>query len=65
MIIHNGCTPAYAIEVDIDPNPNGYPVLWITVRHKHTPKRIFDIPLGKNAIEELIAELQSKLPEME
>jgi hypothetical protein len=59
-IISGGCTPSVTVEVDFDENPNGLPVVWLKTGHKQG----VHAPLNKEAVEQLIADLQEKLRRM-
>lgn len=57
-----GCTPRMELKLDIDPNPNGYPVLWISIYENGKHK--YGAPLSREAAEELTRNLQSLVTEM-
>lgn len=52
----------YSIELEVDPNPNGLPVLFMHFKYGSKIKN--SIMLGKESTEELVKELQRKLTEM-
>lgn len=52
----------YSIDLEVDPNPNGYPVLFMHFKCENKVKN--SILLGKESVEELIKELQDKLKDM-
>lgn len=57
-----GCTPRYELYIDLDPNPNGLPVLYIVVMDDIGNRN--HIPLNEEAVIALIKELQNQLPKM-
>lgn len=62
--IKGGCTPRITLLVDFDPNPNGEPVVWLCINNTASGKRIGNGALDKNAVNELIIELQKRVSEM-
>lgn len=62
--IQTTCTPRYAIGLDIDPNPNGYPVLWMSINTTNNNKRIIDVPMSKTDVRNLIEELQKRIGDL-
>lgn len=50
------------VETEVDPNPNGYPIL--IIQHRYGGRIISSMHLGQRATEELIAELQKRLVEI-
>lgn len=61
--IKGGCTPSVTILVDFDPNPNGNPVVWLCTNDSKG-RRIANAALDKEAVNELIVELQKRVSEM-
>lgn len=57
------CLDEKQIELEVDPNENGYPVLLIQIKLTNTG-RMVTLPLGIQATTELIKELQAKLTEI-
>jgi hypothetical protein len=51
-----------SLSMEIDPNPNGLPFLWITV--KYGDKIETHLALSKDNINELLVEFQFKMIEM-
>lgn len=61
MIIINGnCTPRVTIEIEYDENPNGLPLVWLKTGYKTG----VHAPMNKEAVEQLIVELQKMLIKM-
>lgn len=61
MIVINGnCTPSVTVEIDFDENPNGLPVVWLKTGYKQG----VHAPLNKEAVKQLVIELQKMLKQM-
>lgn len=57
------CLDEKQIELEVDPNENGYPVLLIQIKLTNIG-RMVTLPLGIQATTELIKELQAKLADI-
>lgn len=60
VTISGNCTPRVSIDLDLDENPPGLPVLWIKTGYAHG----VSCPCDKAAVEQLVRELQKMLAAM-
>jgi len=61
--INGNCTPRMLVVIEIDENPNGLPVLWLSI-HSDNSKRLASMPLDKKAVGQLLVELAERIGEM-